>query len=294
MKKTAAALVLSLCIASQTSYAIENCKMIRMGFNPAQDSNVVLTNGNALAKYLEKSVRGLEVKATVAQDYTGLVEAMRSGQLDFAWLSPVSYIDAAKNAGAKVLLKSVRGNGPFYWSALVVRKDSGINKLEDLRGKSIAWIDPKSAAGYTYPKATLLSKNIDPDKFFGKQTFAGDHGAAVLSLVNGTVDVVATFANDTKGISGSWTQLLKPEQAAQVKPLIFSKPIPGDTFSVRKDYETACGDITKRISNAIAGMRYYPESKTLLSKLYRIDYMIPGKDSDYDVVREVQKLSDKK
>ncbi|MBB6099487.1 phosphonate transport system substrate-binding protein [Deinobacterium chartae] len=293
MKKTLALLALGAALAGP-ALAAENCRVVRMGFNPAQDSNVVLTNGTAIAKYLEKSVRGVEIKTSVAQDYTGLVEAMRSGQLDFAWLSPVSYVDAAKNADAKVLLKSVRGGGPYYWAAFVVRKDSGIKTVEDLRGKNIAWIDPKSAAGYTFPRATLVSKGIDPDKFFGKQTFAGDHGAAVLSLINGTVDVVATFSNNTKGTSGSWTQLLKPEQAAKVTPVLYSKPIPGDTLSVRGTYQKGCAEVVQKITNAIAAMPLFPESKSLLTNLYRIDKMVPAKDSDYDVVRDVEKAAQKK
>lgn len=274
--------------------AAENCRVVNMGFNPAQDSNAVLTSGRAIAKYIEKNVRGVEVNTTVAQDYGALVEAMRSSKLDFAWLSPVSYVEAHDKANADVLLKSVRGGGPYYWSAFVVRKDSGIKKIEDLRGKNIAWIDPTSAAGYTFPRATLIAKGIDPDKFFGKQIFAGKHDAAVLSLVNGTVDVVATFSNNTKGDSGSWTQLLKPEQAALVTPVAYSKPIPGDTLSVRSGYEADCASVVTRVRAAVQNMGSTPDGKALLTNLYRIDKMIPAKDADYNVVRDAMKSSQKK
>lgn len=292
MKKLLALLALGTLTGS--AYAAENCRVINMGFNPAQDSNAVLTNGRAIAKYIEKNVRGVEINTTVAQDYGALVEAMRSSKLDFAWLSPVSYVEAHDKAGAHVLLKSVRGAGPYYWSAFVVRKDSGIKKLEDLRGKNIAWIDPTSAAGYTFPRATLVAKGIDPDKFFSKQTFAGKHDSAVLSLVNGTVDVVATFSNNTKGDSGSWTQLLKPEQAALVTPVAYSKPIPGDTLSVRSAYHKECEAVTTRVRAAIANMGSNPEGKALLTNLYRIDKMIPAKDADYNIVRDAMKAAQKK
>lgn len=287
-------LITSLALLAAHASAAENCRVVNMGFNPAQDSTAVLTSGKAIATYLESKIRGVEIRTTVAQDYQALVEATRSGKLDFAWLSPVSYVQAHDQAGAQVLLKSVRNGGPYYWSAIIVRKDSGIKTLNDLRGKSIAWIDPTSAAGYTFPRALLVSKGINPDTFFGKQVFAGKHDAAVLALANGTVDAVATFSNNTQGTSGSWTQYLKPDQAANVSVVAYTKPIPGDTLSVRADYMSACPNVVTRIRSAIIGMKSDPAAKNLLKNLYTIDSMIPAKDSDYDVVREAQKLAVKK
>lgn len=292
MKKFAIALTLGA--LAGTASAAENCRVINMGFNPAQDSAAVLTNGRAIAKYLEGKVRGVEVNTSVAQDYQALVEATRSGKLDFAWLSPVSYVQAHDQANAQVLLKSVRAAGPYYWSAIITRKDTGIKSLADLRGKSIAWIDPTSAAGYTFPRAYLVGKGINPDSYFGKQTFAGKHDAAVLSLMNGTVDAVATFSNNTQGTSGSWTQYLKPDQAAQISVVAYSKPIPGDTLSVRADYQSSCADVVTRVRSAIIGMKSDPAGQGLLKKLYTIDSMIPAKDSDYNVVRDAQKQAAKK
>lgn len=277
-------------LLSTRALAEENCTTLQMGFNPDQNATTVLSNTPTLVKYLEKNMQGVAIKVFVAKDYAALVEGMRKGQVDFGWFSPVSYVDAAQNAGAQVLLKSVRGSKPVYWSALVVRKEGGIKKLEELRGKTIAWIDPKSAAGYAYPKALLLSKGIDPDTFFAKQIFVGDHGSAVLALLNGEVDVVATFADNTQGNSGSWTQLLRPEQAALVTPLLYSKPISGDPLAVREGFAEACPEVTQKLTKAILGMRYFAESKNLLKNLYRTEYMVPALDSDYDVVREVQRL----
>ncbi len=291
MNKLLALLALS---AVATASAAENCRVVNMGFNPAQDSAAVLTNGRAIAQYLESKLRGVQIQTTVAQDYQALVEATRSGKLDFAWLSPVSYVQAHDQANAQVLLKSVRNGGAYYWSAIITRKDTGIKTLADLRGKSIAWIDPTSAAGYTFPRAYLVSKGLNADTFFGKQVFAGKHDAAVLSLINGTVDAVATFANNTQGTSGSWTQYLKPEQAAQISVVAYTKPIPGDTLSVRADYQSACSGVVTRVRSAIIGMKSDPAGQGLLKKLYTIDSMIPAKDSDYNVVRDAQKQAAKK
>jgi phosphonate transport system substrate-binding protein len=273
----------------------ENCKVIRMGFNPAQDATKVLASAKPITNYLEETIRGVEVKATVAQDYRGLIEAMRSGQLDFAWLNPVGYVDAAREGIANVLLKSSREGGPFYWSAFIVRTDSRFKTLQDLQGASIAWVDPNSAAGYTFPKATLISNKLDADKLFSKQVFAGGHDAVVFSVLNGTVDVGATFSNNTKGTSGSWTQYLTdPAQQKRIRVLAYSKPIPGDTVSVRRNFQSSCKDTTTLVTNALLSMRSKPETRKLLRDLYRIEYLVSAKDSDYDIVREAQAAAAKK
>ncbi len=292
---TAAFTALAAATTPSNAQGAENCKVIRMGFNPAQDATKVLASAKPIANYLEEAIRGVEVKATVAQDYRGLIEAMRSGQLDFAWLNPVGYVDAAKENIANVLLKSSREAGPYYWSAFIVRADSRFRKLSDLQGASIAWVDPNSAAGYTFPKATLISAGLDADKLFSKQVFAGGHDAVVYSVLNGTVDVGATFANNTKGTSGSWTQYLTdPAQQARIRVLAYSKPIPGDTVSVRKTYQSSCKDSVTLVQNALLNMRSKPEYRKLLRDLYRIEYLVPAKDSDYDIVRQAQAAVAKK
>ncbi len=294
MKKRLALAVLSAALLTaiipntQTSaQGSENCRVVRMGFNPAQDATKVLANAKPIANYLEETVRGVEVRASVAQDYRGLIEAMGSNNLDFAWLNPVGYVDAAKAGIADVLLKSSREAGPYYWSAFVVRTDSRFRTLKDLEGATIAWIDPNSAAGYLFPRATLRKAGFDPDKFFGKQVFAGGHDAAVLSVLNGTVDVTATFANNKKGTSGAWTQFVTdPEQQKKFRVIAYSDAIPGDTVSVRRGFRSACAGTVLEIQNALIAMRYKPATQKMLADLYRISYLVPAKDSDYDIVRD--------
>jgi phosphonate transport system substrate-binding protein len=263
---------------------------VRIGFNPTQNSDQLRPAAQAIADYIEKEFKGtVEVEVFIPTEYRGLIEAMRGGNLDFAFFPPDGYVIAHQDVGAEVLLKSVRGNGPYYWSAIVVRKDSGIKNVRQLEGKTIAWVDKNSAAGYVFPRAALIAAGLDPDKLFSKQVFAGKHDSAVLAVLNKSVDAAATFANDDKNKSGAWTQFLKPEEAAQLTAIFYSKPIPGDTFSVSKQFLTKYPNLARGIAAAIQRIRT-PQSK-LLMDLYRIDYMIPAKDSDYDVVREARKVA---
>lgn len=268
----------------------QNPVKVRIGFNPTQNSDQLRPAAQAIADYLERRFQGaIEVEVFIPTEYRGLIEAMRGGNLDFAFFPPDGYVIANQDVGAQVLLKSVRGSSPYYWSAIVVRKDSGIKTVRDLEGKTIAWVDKNSAAGYVFPRAALVAEKLDPDKLFAKQTFAGRHDAAVLAVLNKSVDAAATFANDNRNKSGAWTQFLKPEEAAQLTAIFYSKPIPGDTFSVSKQFYAKYPTLSRGIAAALQGIRT-PENK-LLFNLYRIDYMIPAQDSDYDVVRQARKVA---
>jgi phosphonate transport system substrate-binding protein len=279
---------LMLLLLAGTMFALAQAPLsVRIGFNPTQDSEQVTQAAQGIADYLESQFAGaIEVEIFLPTEYRGLIEAMRSGNLDFAFFPPDGYVIANREAGASVLLKSVRFGNPFYWSAVIVRKDSGITSLGGLEDRTIAWIDANSAAGYVFPRAEITLAGINPDEFFSNQVFAGAHDAAVLSVLNGSVDAAATFANDDQNVSGAWTQFLAAEQAAQLTSIFYTRPIPGDTFSVSAGFQRQYPDLTARIADAIAAIKA-PES-SLLQDLYRIDYMIPASDADYAVVREAR------
>jgi phosphonate transport system substrate-binding protein len=262
---------------------------VRLGFNPTQNSDELSVAAQAIADYLEERFAGaIEVEVFLPTEYRGLIEAMRSNNLEFAFFPPDGYVIANREAGAEVLLKSVRNGNPFYWSAVVVRKDSGITDIAGLEDKTIAWVDPNSAAGYIFPRAAMIQAGIEPDDYFSNQTFAGKHDAAVLSVLNGSVDAAATFANDDQNVSGAWTQFLEADQAAELTAIFYTQPIPGDTFSVSKTFKEAYPELTQQIADAVAAIKA-PDS-TLLADLYRIDYMEAATDADYTVVREAREV----
>lgn len=276
--------LLSVLFAASAQDALK----VRVGFNPTQNSDQLTVAAQAIADHLEARFNGaVEIEVFLPTAYRGLIEAMRSGNLDFAFFPPDGYVIANREADAQVLLKSVRFGNPFYWSAIIVRKDSGVTSLAGLEDKTIAWIDPNSAAGYVFPRAEITLAGINPDDFFANQVFAGAHDAAVLSVLNGSVDAAATFANDDQNVSGSWTQFLDAEQAAEITAIFYTRPIPGDTFSVSASFQAEYPELTAQIADAIADIE---APSTLLKDLYRIDYMVPATDEDYTVVREAREV----
>lgn len=263
------------------------------GFNPAENADAMEMNSKSFIDYYKKAT-GLDVKTFIATDYTALIEAMRSGKVDFAFLPPFSLVKAEEVADAKVLMKSVRKGKAVFYSGIIVRSDKGYNKIEDLKGKNIAWTDPASSSGFIIPKAALITKKkIDPDTFFGRQVYAGGHDALVLAVLNGTVDAGATFVNDTKGEDGSWHQFLKTkDEQKRIKMIFVSDPIPGDTMATTNKFAKEHKDIVDKTTKLIVDMGKNKDGQKILAALYRIDSMIPATSKEYQPLRDAAKVID--
>jgi phosphonate transport system substrate-binding protein len=163
-----------------------------MGLIPAENNEEMVTKFEPMRAYLEKKL-GVKVKVYTATDYTGVIEAMKKKRVDIAWFGPLSYYLAEQEAGAEAFAVGVREGGKStYRSIIVVPGDSPAKSLKDLKGKSVAFVDPASTSGglmptYMVKKATGMM----PEKFFGKFTYAGSHDAAELAVKNKTVDAAA-------------------------------------------------------------------------------------------------------
>jgi phosphonate transport system substrate-binding protein len=262
-------------------------KLITMGFNPSENAEMMQANGRRFSEYFQKKM-GVEVKTFIATDYIALVEALRSGKIDFAFLPPFSLIKAEQVAHARVLMKAVRHGKSVFYSAIIVRADRGFDKIEDLAGKNIAWVDPASASGFIYPKAMLkLKKHIDADTFFRRQVFAGAHDAVVMAVLNGTVDAGATFVNDTKGEDGAWQLFLKTEaDRKKIKMIFVSDPIPGETISTSQRFYREHKPLVDRFTKILGAMGADPEGRKVLVDLYNIESMAPTTSREFQPVRD--------
>jgi phosphonate transport system substrate-binding protein len=186
-----------------------------------------------------------------------------------------------------VLLKAVRRGNPWYYGAIIVRDDSPYRKLKDLRGKSIAWGDIKSFSGHIYPKSEVMKSGINPESFFGTQRHLMNHPSVVVAVFNNQVDAGAVFSNNTEGTDGAWTQLLRnPAEAAQIRVLLYTPPIPGDTVSVSSIYFSEYPQQTQLMMNAILELHEDPVGRKILMDLYHIEKLVLAYPKDFQVVRE--------
>lgn len=225
----------------------------------------------------------MEVDPFVANDYTGVIEALRANKLDVAFLTPASYVLAKNEANIRVVLKSERKGIPFYYAAIITRADSGIRTIADLRGKTFAFGDSLSTTGHVFPRKMLKQGGIDPVRDFAKILYAGGHDATVLAVLNRKVDAGATYTNSPDGEDTAWMRYLKdPAEVMKIRPIAFSEPIPADNLVVSAGLDP---QLAQKIVDVFIHLSSDPNGKKMFRELYQIDGFMTATDRDYDSVR---------
>jgi phosphonate transport system substrate-binding protein len=193
------ALVLALVMAIAMPVLAEGWKdkykELKFGILSGENEKDRVARYTGFKNYLEKTL-GVPVKIFTASSYAGVIQAMAAGQIHFAFYGSSSYAAAWKemNGNINPILSRVRNTGSTgYFSVIVVRKDSPYKKLDDLKGKIMAFADPNSTSGYAVPYYNLKNGGYNPETFFGKIPFSGAHETGVLGVINGQFDACATY-----------------------------------------------------------------------------------------------------
>ena len=258
-------------------------RALHLVLTPSQKPTDLLATGQEFGQVLGRLV-GMPVRVTVASDYAAVIEALRNRTADLAFVHPVGYVLASREAKATIVAKNLWHGKSTFTSRIYVRRDSGLRQLEDLRGKTMAFVDPASSSGYTYPMVLLIQRglvrNRDPRTFFRDVTFAGSHDAAMRALLNGHVDAIASFDLARE-------QYLK-DTADREKIVVVAEtpPIPEAGIAARDGLEP---DTLARVREALLSIRG-PAYADLLKRLYDIDGFEPAEDREYDSVRAAVEL----
>lgn len=117
---------------------------------------------------LEKicKIIGYKAKVIIVKDYEDLGNRIKQKVIDIGWFSPLAYVKAHTNIGV-VLLATPKVNGKVtYKGYIIAKKSSGINKIEDLRGKKFSYVDKGSASGYLYARHLIKEERLNLDNLF--------------------------------------------------------------------------------------------------------------------------------
>jgi len=256
-----------------------------LGMVPSREADAIVDSLDPIAAMLSERLV-IPVETFVSTNFVGLVEAVGTGRVDIGLFGPAALVQAVDNYGAEVILASVRQGATSYRAQFNVRCDSGITTFEQLRGKTIAFVDPGSASGYQFPFVTLKNTyGIDPNTEM-TAIFAGSHDAAALAVYNGDVDVSVTFGGSPGSDGRETIEGDYPDVKDVVCILGYSDYIPNDGAVVRKGLDP---QLVEQITQALIDIANTPEGKALTSTLFNVTEFARVDASAYDIVREVSK-----
>lgn len=219
-----------------------------MGIHPFLSPADVEMKFMPLANYL-RSQTGINIKVKVGSSYQEHIQYVGLDKVDIAYMGPAAYVIMSHQYSDKPILAKLQVNGQsFFQGNIVVRKDSGIKTVEDLKGKRIAFGDPSSTMSYLVPHDMLHQSGIFIDNSTAHD-FLHSHDNVALGVLMGDFD------------------------AGAVKPAVFKK------FENRGLYTVA---ITPKISEHLFVTRKnLPKSqlKALRSAMLKMNQTTAGQDA---------------
>lgn len=257
-------------------------------FVPSQNADTLEAKAKPLEKLLSDKI-GIPVKVSVSTDYNTIIEAMASKKVDVGFLPPTAYVLAKEKGAAEVILQAQRfgvqddTGAPttdlvdFYKSMIIVKKDSSIQSVADLKGKKIAYQNVTSSAGFVWPAAKLMDAGLDPLKDVEAITVKG-HDQGVLAVLNGDVDAAAIFQDARNTVKKDYPSVFEDTHV-----LAFTEPIPNDTISVRSDMSQ---EWIEKLQNAFIELGKDEEGHKIISEIYTHEGYVKSDDSRFDIVRE--------
>ena len=280
-RRFAAALVGGLALGAVRPTAAQSS--LHLVLTPSQKPTDLLATGEEFGQVLGKLV-GVPVRVTVASDYAAVIEALRNHTADLAFVHPGGYVLASREAKARIVAKNLWHGKSSFTSRIYVRRDAGIKTVEDLRGKTIAFVDPASSSGYIYPMVLLIQRglvtNRDPKTFFKEVVFSGAHDASMRALLNGHVDAIASFDLARE------QYLKEPAERERIIVVVETPAIPEAGIAARDGLDPA---MFAKVRAALLQIRA-PAHAALLKRLYEIDGFDTAEDREYDPVRAAMEL----
>jgi phosphate/phosphite/phosphonate ABC transporter binding protein len=266
-------------LAALTSAAAQELKF---GFTPVLSEAEMRAEFEPLMTYLSDAV-GQKVALYIAKNYGDLRTQMEAGTVDIGSFSPFAYVDAARGGKIRIIAQSILEGSATYRGLIVARKDSGLKTVADLEGKRFAFVDPKSASGYVYPRAMLIEKGVTPEKYFKETIFAGGHDKVIAAVVEGKADAGAIY-DGALGVAKA-----KGMRTEDLATLVSTDPIPHDAIAVRIGMDEA---LAAKIRTALVNLgKSEAGRKVIANSKKKLTGHVIAEDSLFDVVRRTAKIA---
>jgi phosphonate transport system substrate-binding protein len=167
-------------------------QVLRLGLVPYLSAETIRATHQHFADTLAARL-GVPVEMIVGDSYEDTVERLARGEFDLVELSPYALARAEGRVSLRCLVQSISDGSVTAASYLFVRDDSPLQSLADVRGARVGFVDRTSTSGFLYPLKLLKAHGLDPTKEPGAAHFYGNHEAVLLAVLDGGVDVGATY-----------------------------------------------------------------------------------------------------
>ncbi|MDH3610403.1 MAG: phosphate/phosphite/phosphonate ABC transporter substrate-binding protein [Nitrosopumilus sp.] len=250
---------------------------LTIGFIPIEKADELTSKAKALEEFLEDKL-GIEVEVVVPTKYETIIEGMRFGHIDGAFMDTGPAWITHQRTGAEAVLAEVVAGKVNYQATVWARADdTSVQSIEDTVGKKVAFTSITGSSGFVRPVGTLVTDGhiqIDGNDIvalemalsenFESYTFAGGYKAALQLLINEHVDIA--FGSDIAA-----QKYLELEDQVKLRPVTTIGPVPSHVFMVSSEMSDPTRDA---LVDALIELNY-DENNGILRDLYGAEALVP-------------------
>ncbi len=276
--------------SEETSDDTSETTSLTVQFVPTNNDGSMDAKCKPFAEYLSKAL-GVDVTVTVATDYSTIVEAMASGKVDIGIMPPAAYVQARSQGAAKAVLSSslvdydeneqpISGSSAnSFKGEVLVKADSDMTSLADLKGKTIATLSANSASGYIYPVAEMKDLGIDPTSDCTIVT-VNDIPSEITAVLEGQADAAFVFEGARYVFASKFEN---NDLFADLKVLYLTEgDIPNDAIAVLPSMDA---ELQEKVKEVFLNMPNDDEGKEAMAMWGHTAYT-EADEAAYDTIEE--------
>ena len=254
---------------------------IKLGLLPRLSATEMTTMFTPLAEYLSKET-GEKVSLVIPRDFDAFKALVASGQVDMGFANPLVYVQLKKSDPSLDLLGLASEKAGIKFRGIIIaRKDTGIEKVQDLKGKKIIFVEQDSAAGHIFQMLTLSKAGLDVKKDFTKLPFAKKHTNVALAVFNKAADAGGIREDDLE-------KMKAVVDLAQIKIVAYTDYYPNWPLFGTKRINKATSE---KVKAALLKLKPNSPEAQRVAGSAQITGFAPIVDKDYDLLRQAAKVA---
>ena len=251
-------------------------KPLILAVHPYLPKDEIISRFKPLADYISRSI-GRPVEVRVGRDYEEHIDAIGADSVDIAYMGPVPYVKLVAKYGKKPLLvRQVIDDQPFLKGEIIVRQDSSLQSLSELKGRRFIFADSDSTMGSVLPQKMLAQAGV-PLTSLASYTFVEGHDNVAMAVLAGDYDAGA--------VKEETFQKYEPRglRALAHVPSVFDH-----LFVTSTKLPTALVDSLRSL---LLRLNDLPEDRPIMTAIHpNMTAFVSAKDSEYDNLRAAMGL----
>lgn len=238
-----------------TSLPKDQLKEYVVGIHPLHNPQRLTEIYGPIVEHINSHIPEVRFRLEASRNYEEFDKKLYAGHFDFAMPNPYETVRSLKY-GYRVFAKM--GDDDEFRGIIIVRKDSGIREVADLKGKAVSYPAESALAATMMPQYYLHTHGIDVNHDI-ENRYVGSQESSILNVLRGHVAAAATWPLPWRSFSAE-----HPEMASQLEVKWQTAPLLNNSWVVRQDVPQA---ITEKFKAALLSLNDSQEGQRMLARL---------------------------